>query len=150
MKRRYQRILLVNPNRYREPPVIPLGLEYLAHALRQRHFSVRLLDLCFTDHPLDDLTTEVQRFGPDAVCLSIRNVDSVLYPHTDYFLPQFKDQIRQVKALSPAPVIIGGSAMTADPEGIVRLLDADLAIVGDCREIIPLLLDELQGRAPGS
>jgi hypothetical protein len=27
------RVSLVNPNRYLEPPVIPLGLEYLAHYL---------------------------------------------------------------------------------------------------------------------
>ncbi|MDX1764267.1 MAG: cobalamin-dependent protein [bacterium] len=142
MKRRYQKILLVNPNRYREPPVIPLGLEYLAHTLRARHFSVRLLDLCFSHEPLVDLTAEVQGFDPDAVCLSIRNVDSVLYPDTDYFLPAFQDHIREVKALTRAPVIIGGSAMTADPEGIVNFLGADFGIVGPGEVTLPSILEE--------
>ncbi len=142
MKRRYQKILLVNPNRYREPPVIPLGLEYLAHALRELHFSVRLLDLCFSDQPLADLTAEIQKFGPDAICMTVRNVDSVLYPDTDYFLPEFKDHIREMKALSPAPVIIGGSAMTADPEGIVNFLGAGLGIVGPGEATLPSILEE--------
>jgi radical SAM superfamily enzyme YgiQ (UPF0313 family) len=160
MRKRCEKVLLVNPNRYREPPVIPLGLEYIYHALKSHNFQVSIADLCFLSDPGKELDQQIQRFQPDAVCITIRNVDSVLYPDTDYFLPEVKDYIRRIRNLTAVPIIIGGSALTADPEGILGFVKADLAVVGPGEETLPEILSDggnlngkgriIKGRSPES
>ncbi len=160
MKAEKQRVLLVNPNRYRHPPVMPLGLEYLAHALQQNAFEVKIADLCFSEEPRRDLAEAIRDFPPDAVGLTIRNVDSVLYPDTEFFLPHIKALIDQVRALSQAPVIVGGAAMPADPEGILQFVGADLAVLGPGEGTLPAILNAgipqpkqgtvIVGKAPAS
>lgn len=138
----FRKILFINPNRYAHPPVIPLALEYLVHALRRHEFEVRILDLCFSTDPQHDLTESVRDFNPDAFCLSIRNVDSVLFPDTEFFLPEIRDHIRLIRKLSAAPVIIGGAALSANPHGIADFLGADIAVTGPGEEILPRILSE--------
>ncbi len=140
MKPSGTRILLVNPNRYHHPPVIPLALEYLAHALQRESFDVEVLDLCFAEDPFGALEKTIDTFAPHAVGLTIRNVDSVLYPNPDYFLPEIREVILHLKRLTDASVIIGGSALPADPAGILQYVGADLAIVGPGEETLPALL----------
>ena len=87
MKQKNKKILIVNTNRYRHPPVLPLGIEYLVHSLSRHSFEVEILDLCFSDAPLKGLAYAINDIQPDAVCMTIRNLDSALFPGTDYFLP---------------------------------------------------------------
>ncbi len=136
------RILLINTNRYMDPPVIPLGIEYLVNSLMNQSFEVEVLDLCFAGNPIRDIEQSIKDFQPGAVCMSIRNVDSVLYPGTDYFLPEIRGYIQHVRTLSDAPVIIGGSAIPADPEGILTYVGADTAINGPGEETLPELLKD--------
>jgi hypothetical protein len=126
-----RKVLFVNTNRYRIPPVIPLGVEYLARSLRREGFEVLVLDLCFSDSPETDITGAIDDFAPEAVCLSVRNVDTVLWPDPEYFLPEVREYIAQTRRLTEAPVIIGGSALSADPEAILDYLGADVAVCGD-------------------
>jgi radical SAM superfamily enzyme YgiQ (UPF0313 family) len=133
-------ILFVNPNRFVSPPVIPIAIEYLVHALRQEGMEVEVLDLCFSDDPEADLRKTLSNQRPDVVCFTIRNHDSVLYPETEYFLPEIQRYIKNVKTLSDASVIIGGSALQTDPEGIMEFLGADLAITGPGERSLPAVL----------
>ncbi len=125
-----KRVLLINPNRCHHPPVIPIGLEYISHALKHAGHETRLLDLCFLDEPKKRVAHELTAFKPDAVCVTIRNVDTVLYPETVFFLPAIKDMIMEVRSLSDAPIITGGAGMGVDPEGIVSFLEADAGVIG--------------------
>ncbi|GAB4387426.1 MAG: B12-binding domain-containing radical SAM protein [Thermodesulfovibrionales bacterium] len=133
-------VLLVNPNRYRNPPVVPVGLEYIAHALREHGFEPRAVDLCFSEGPREELEAAIRDIGPMAVCFTVRNVDSVLYPGTEYFLPEIKGLVQAAKAATPAPVIIGGAGVGADPEGVLKLLGADAAVQGPGETSLPRLL----------
>ena len=142
MKSRKRKILFVNPNRYVNPPVIPLGIEYLTHSLESHGFEVAVLDLSFSGDPFFDLESSIRDIQPDAICMTIRNVDSVLYPDTDYFLPEIREYIRHIKTIKDLPVIIGGSAMPADPEGILNFLKADIAVEGPGEETLPVLLKQ--------
>ncbi|NOY54196.1 MAG: radical SAM protein [Deltaproteobacteria bacterium] len=137
------RILLINPNRYRFPPVIPLGLEYLAHALRKHSFEVRVLDLCFSTDPLRKLENKVRSYAPGVVGVTIRNLDSALYPDTEYFLPEIRELIGRIRRTGDLPVIIGGSALPADPEGIRNFVGADVAIVGPGEKTLPAILQDI-------
>ncbi len=124
------RVLLINPNQYHHPPVIPIGLEYISHALRQGGHEPRLLDLCFEGTTSTRIADEVASLRPDAVCITVRNLDSVLYPDTEYFLPAIKETVAEIRRHTDAPVICGGAAMGADPEGIRAFLGADAGVIG--------------------
>lgn len=136
-----KKILLINPNRYSAPPVIPVGIEYLDHSLRQHSFVTETLDLCFAENPASEIENKVSDFLPDAIGLSIRNIDSALYPDNEYFLPGIKQYIEQIKRITNAPVIIGGAALTADPQSILKFVGADIAVSGPGEKTLPLLLN---------
>jgi radical SAM superfamily enzyme YgiQ (UPF0313 family) len=133
-------VLFINPNRYRHPPTIPLGVEYLTHALTQSGVHACVLDLCFSEDPEGEITAALGDAAYDAVCLTVRNVDTVLYPDTEFFLPEIRDYIRLIKTLARCPVIIGGSALPADPEGILKFLGADIAVTGPGEAALPRLV----------
>jgi Radical SAM superfamily/B12 binding domain len=137
-----KKILFVNPNKYLTPPVIPIGIEYVAHVLREHGYGVEVIDLCFSQDPLKDIEKSINDSLPDAVCFTIRNIDSALYMNNEYFLPEIKGYIFHVKNLSDAPVIIGGAALPVDPPGILYFLGADIAIVGPGEQSLPLILND--------
>ena len=56
------KILLVSANRERLPdPVAPLGLAYVAAALRDAGHQVEIVDLCFSDDPETFLSRAIER-----------------------------------------------------------------------------------------
>ncbi len=123
-------VLLINPNRYKYPPVPPIGLEYLAGSLEQEGHSVEILDLCFSENIYEDIDNSLISFEPDIVGITVRNVDTVLYHTNEFFLDEIKDIIKYVKSKTGLKVIIGGSGLLTNPEGIFEYLEADFAIVG--------------------
>lgn len=134
------KLLLINPNRYMNPPVIPLGIEYLACGLENRSVDVAVLDLCFSNDPVGELDRAIDDLRPDAIGVTIRNLDSVLYPDTEFFLPEIRMYVQRVKERTERPVIIGGAALAADPEGILDFVGADIAVLGPGEETLPALL----------
>ena len=58
-------ILLINPIRFKTPPVAPLGLEYIAGCLLKEGHNVEIVDLCFSGNIYKDLEMSLKRFGPD-------------------------------------------------------------------------------------
>lgn len=135
-----QDILLINPNRYAHPPVMPIGLEYVGHGLTLRGFRPHLLDLCFSEAPQRDTAQTVRECRPAAVCVSIRNNDSVLYPDTEFFLPEIKDIISSVRQASDCPVIIGGAGLGVGAQEVLDFVGADFAVEGPGERTIPEVL----------
>jgi radical SAM superfamily enzyme YgiQ (UPF0313 family) len=134
-------VLFINPNRYQHPPVPPLAAEYLADALERKGVHCRLLDLCFSADPQRDISRAVEDASPDAVFMTIRNVDSVLWPGTEFFLPEIRSYVHAVRECSDAPVVIGGAGLKAAPEDILSFLGADIAVVGPGEGALDFLLD---------
>jgi len=122
-------ILLVNPNRFQNPPVIPIGLEYLLSALLKHGYNAEILDLCFSTSPEDDLKIALNEKSFDIVGFTIRNIDSAIYFNNKFFLPEFKPLIQLVKERN-IPVILGGSGFSGMPKEILRFLKADYGIIG--------------------
>jgi len=70
------KLLLVATNRMMTPfPVYPIGVDYVATALRDHH-EVRVMDLACDDADAT-LTASCRDWQPDFVGLSIRNIDNV-------------------------------------------------------------------------
>jgi radical SAM superfamily enzyme YgiQ (UPF0313 family) len=136
------RLLLVNPNRYRQPPTPPVGIEYLVAPLRRAGHDPHLLDLCFADDPAAALMQSVDELAPDLVGFTVRNVDTVLY-HTNQF---FLDQIAALTGVARAagiPVLIGGSGVATMPDAIRSYLGADCAVNGPAEAALPFMLNAL-------
>jgi radical SAM superfamily enzyme YgiQ (UPF0313 family) len=135
-------VLFINPNRYRHPPVLPLGIEYLMHALKAHDIPSNILDLCFSEGPEGSITKAYAEYKPSAICVTVRNIDSVLYPHPEFFLPEIRKHIDLIRRLTGAPVIIGGAGISADPEGIHKYLGADITVTGPAERTLPRLFLE--------
>ncbi len=85
------RVLLISPNVEMLPdPVAPLGLAFLCAALKSAGHEVQCLDLCFEENIEGALRKSVLDFSPEAIGLSLRNIDNVAYPESASYLPFFK------------------------------------------------------------
>lgn len=120
---------LVNPNRFLNPPVIPVGLEYIAHSLRQAGHDVDVIDLCFCVDPGSELTKRLRSRRPDAVFMSIRNADSAIRAEDNFYLDEHRI-FAQIVTQAGLPLIVGGSALPAMPDEIRNYLGADTAVNG--------------------
>lgn len=139
------RVLLVSANRERIPdPIFPLGLAYVAAATRAAGHRVAVADLCFGRHPLRDLKQQVRQFQPDVVGLSLRNVDNAAYPRTVDYLAGHRAVVETLRAITGAPVVLGGSGFSIMPEAYMRVLDGDWGIAGEAETSFVALLAALE------
>ncbi len=139
------RVLLVNSNRERAPqPAIPLGLCLVASSLASRDFQVRVLDLCFSPNPSRDLATAIGDWRPDAIGLSIRNLDNGDFLRPRSYVVDAATLALEIRSLSQAKLVIGGPAVSIVPAELLHALQADFAIAGDGEEALPALLQRVQ------
>ena len=134
------RILLINPNNMKSPPVIPIGLEYLATALEKHNHDVNIFDLCFVSSPISELKNILEKETYDILGFTIRNVDSCIYFNNEYYLPEFKKLIECVKKYE-IPVVLGGAGFSAMPNEILEYLQADYGIIGPSEKAFPKFLE---------
>ncbi len=134
-------ILLVSMNRLDVPfPVYPLGLDYVAGALPERH-RARILDLCTcpvgAEEPL--LLEAMRDFTPGAVGLSIRNIDNTDVAELKSFLLDMRAAVDAIRRVTSAPIILGGAGYTLFPGELLRELGADYGVVGEGERLGQLL-----------
>jgi radical SAM superfamily enzyme YgiQ (UPF0313 family) len=140
-------LLLINPNTYQSPAVIPVGLEYLATAVRKAGHHADILDLCFILDPLAEIRQsitagQITRTRYDLVGVSIRNVDTVLYQNNEWFLGKIRDLVLALKQTG-IPVVVGGTGLLAAPEAMLKFVGADYAIVGPAEGALVQLMADL-------
>jgi len=123
------KILLINPNTYRSPPVLPIGLEYLMIALKKHNHHCDILDLTFIEKPLEKLMDSLNNKTYDIIGFSIRNIDSCLFFNNEFFLNEFKGMIECIKNYN-TPIVLGGSGFSASPDEILDYLNGDFGIIG--------------------
>lgn len=136
------RVLLVSANTLREPyPVYPLGLDYVAAAVAGKH-DVRIADLnVWADET--PLFETIDRFSPDIIGISLRNVDNTDTTDPQGFIRHQRRLIDRIRACTRAPIVLGGSGFTLFPAEIMAALAADYGIVGE-GERLALLLDAIE------
>ncbi|MBD3352739.1 MAG: radical SAM protein [Candidatus Lokiarchaeota archaeon] len=139
------KVLLVNPNRFQKPPVIPLGLEYLFISLKEKNYEVEILDLCFCDDPLAEIQNLLNKQNYDLIGITIRNVDSVLFYNNEYFLSKIK-KIVDITKIFQIPIVLGGIGYSIAPKKILKYLKADFGIIGPGERAIVKLLEDIENR----
>jgi radical SAM superfamily enzyme YgiQ (UPF0313 family) len=137
------KLLLISANRERDPyPVFPIGLACLAGPLAAAGHALKVLDLCFEPDPASAISGTLDQYQPDAVIISLRNLDNVTWPGTRSYL----DGLRDIVALcrTRTVTIIGGSGFSLMPVEILATVGADYGVTGEGEILLPLLLECLQ------
>jgi radical SAM superfamily enzyme YgiQ (UPF0313 family) len=140
-------VLLISANKLIEPyPVYPLGLDYVIGAIQEAH-AVEVLDMNTLDEE-GQLGDAIRRANPDVIGIALRNVDNTDSSDPREFITAYQRIVSQVRAVSTAPIVLGGSGLTLFPKEIMAALDADYGVLGE-GERLTLLLEALEkGQAP--
>ncbi len=143
------RVLLVSANRRGLPEAVPpIGLAFLAGALRPSGTEVRVLDLLLEADPDAAIDAALSGFRPGVVGLSIRNLDDTSWPASRSFLPEAVAVSRRIREAG-VPVVLGGPAVSIAPEALLHRLDLDVAVKGEGEGVFPALVEALAaGREP--
>ena len=136
------RVLLVNLNSYDQPyPVYPLGQAYIDGALRQAGHVTEIWDARM---PVEALERCVARFRPEFIGLSLRNIDNVQCHNPKSFMQDLADFSRRLRAVSAAPLVLGGSGYSVFPREILALGGVDYGIHGAGERALPQLVAALR------
>jgi len=140
-------IALINVNTCANPyPVFPLGLAHLAATLNAAGYHAQILDVAVEG---GDLENKLRLCAPDAVGLSLRNIDDLQFENTALFTPALSAIMRRVRTVTQAPVILGGSGYSLFPGRLLEITGADFGITGEAECSLPLLLDSIRsGSSP--
>jgi radical SAM superfamily enzyme YgiQ (UPF0313 family) len=142
------RVLLVSANQERSPdPVAPLGVCYVATATAGAGHDVAVLDLCFRPDVEAAITEAVAALRPEVIGISLRNVDNCAAPDTISYLPHYRRVVGACRAVSEAPIVLGGSAFTTMPAYYLPTLGVPYGVVGEGEATFPALLDRLAAGA---
>ncbi len=138
------RFLIIAANLCTDPyPVYPLGMSVIAAAAERAGHTVRQFDL-LANGP-ENLKETIAVFRPEAIGISIRNLDTVNSRNTepDLLRPAF-DTIALCRSCSSAPILLGGPGFSLLPEEILERSGADFGIVGEGEKMVTSLLSELE------
>ncbi|HEX9219082.1 MAG TPA: radical SAM protein [Gemmatimonadaceae bacterium] len=143
------RVLLVSTNRERQPyPVVPNGLACVASALDAAGHSVEFLDLCFAKNAVASARAAANRFRPDVIGVSVRNIDNSDAIALRHYTPEAREVLHALREAAPsAKVVAGGAAFGVAPEALFRDLAVDYAVAGDGERASVALIDALSSVA---
>ena len=132
--------------------VYPLGMAVVAASAQQQGHAVNLYDYLMHGQNDDHLIQSAKDFGPDYICISIRNLDEEIdssgcIDNTKNFL-MLANRIKTLKKGTAAAVILGGAAVSLAPETLLNLTGADYAVVGEGEKALCGLISNLQKSEP--
>jgi len=138
------RVLLISANREEiNMRVLPLGLACVAASTKKAGHDVELLDLMEEETPEESIQQIINTFNPQAIGVSIRNIDDQKMELARFLLARTKEIVSLCRQLSPAPVVLGGAGFSIFPDQTLEYLEADMGIQGEGEGVFPLLLDRL-------
>ncbi len=138
------RVLLVSANTETlSMPTLPMGLGFVAAAAEKAGHQVRFLDLMVEDDPDAALARAIAESSPEAIGVSVRNVDDQESDEPRFLLEAARFVVSQCKALSDVPVIVGGAGYSMYPEYALEFLGADMGIQGEGEGPFVALLEKL-------
>jgi radical SAM superfamily enzyme YgiQ (UPF0313 family) len=124
-------------------PVYPLGAAMVGTALRRAGHDVRWFDALRHAAPAVALAAAIDANAPEAVLLSIRNIDNAAFPATSRHFEEHLELARAVRERTGAPLVLGGSAFSLAPEAFLAYLGADAGVAGEGEAALVDLLARL-------
>lgn len=128
------------------PSVYPVGLACLAAALPAH--TVACFDPNVAADPLGELASRIADFRPDAVGVSLRNIDSTNTRLSVSYLPPFAAVLETVRRAFAGPLIVGGSGFSMFAEAVMARYPAiDYGVYLEGERTFAALLAALAGSA---
>ncbi len=145
------RVLLISGNReaFGVMTPLPLGLACVAAATAKAGFEVRFLDLLSTPDGKSATQDAIRTLQPDVIGVSVRNIDDQTMSTPRFLLEPLKEVVDLCRALSRAPIVLGGAGFSIFPESTLRYLGADMGIQGEGEMTFPALLSWLENGRHG-
>lgn len=140
-----KKLLLVSANQYTIPcPVYPLGISYLGTYLKERSpdFDIQLFDFMMSSKA--DFVDCLQKYQPDYVGISLRNIDDVNLYQKASFISFYGSVIATTRMFSCGKIIIGGPGYSIYPRIIFEYLKPDFGIYGEGEDSLWKLLTALE------
>jgi radical SAM superfamily enzyme YgiQ (UPF0313 family) len=142
-------VLLISANTEKIPdPVYPIGAACVADAARRAGHDISAVDLCFVSEVEDTLRVAVEETRPDAVGISLRNLDSSAFPQNTSYIDDYARIMAALRSLTDAPIVLGGAGFTVMPTTVLEHLKGDVGVVGEGEQLFPWVLERLAGGAP--
>ena len=138
-------LTLINTNRM-QPPIAPIGLDYVAGAVRAAGHKVEVVDLNLSEDPDAALADHFRRCEPELVGLSFRNADDCFWPSGESFVPVLQRDIAAVRRHTAAPIVLGGVGYSIFHQSLLVRTGAEFGIWGDGEAATVALLEEIRGR----
>lgn len=138
------RVLLINSNLKDDILAAPpIGLCYVASAAEVAGHEVRVLDLCFKRRITEELEQAINGFSPQVIGVSLRNLDNANMVRPIFYLPSALQIVEKIRTLTAAPLVLGGSGASLDPQGVLEFLHGDYLIVSEGEKSFVALLEAL-------
>ncbi|MBN1424025.1 cobalamin-dependent protein [Candidatus Fermentibacteria bacterium] len=140
------RVLLVQTNTLLdEPPIFPLGLAYLATALRTAGHHVCGYDRNLGIGDSAALCRALGTVRPDVVGVSIRNIKNARPGMHLSTIDEHRSVLREIRSHAPeARIVVGGSGFSLYATELMQAIpEIDLGVFGEGEESFPALLDAL-------
>ncbi len=123
---------------------LPLGLALVAAAAERAGHEVELLDLMRADNARGRTAEAVRRFQPEAVGISVRNIDDQNMLKPRFLLEQARAVVDACRENSSAPLILGGAGYSIFPKAALDFLGADMGVQGEGEWAFAEILRRLQ------
>ncbi len=125
-------ILLISANTEKiNMPTLPMGLGFVAAAVKRAGHRVHFLDLMGIEKPEKMAENTLKTFRADVIGISIRNVDDQISASPRFLIKEAADLVTLCKKLSSAPIVLGGAGYSLFPQAMLEYLDADMGIQGE-------------------
>lgn len=121
--------------------VYPIGIVLLASHLQGHGHEVSILDMNLEQDPFGALKEKLLTFQPEAIGLSLRNIDP-LGNKTSSLVSPFIVTVRFIASVLPqAWLIVGGTGFSLFPKRLMlEIPELDYGIIGEAEESFPALL----------
>jgi radical SAM superfamily enzyme YgiQ (UPF0313 family) len=139
------KVLLISANAEKiNMTTLPLGLACVAAATRKSGHDVAMVDLLMEKNNQSLLKESIERYRPDIIGISVRNIDDQNMEKPRFLLNQAKEIVSACRSLSRAKIVLGGAGYSIFPERALSFLGADMGIQGEGEEAFPALIKRLE------
>lgn len=156
-------LLLLNASNYPRVPVYPYAFVQVSEVARRHGLRVASVDLLGLDGDAQRarVAAALRAHRPRAVGVHLRQLDSLFVEEYRGYdardgAPAFRPVeatarlVDQVRALTDAPVLLGGHGFTSSPRAVFARVRPDLGVVGEPDGLFARFDDALAGRDLGA
>jgi lipid biosynthesis B12-binding/radical SAM protein len=131
------KVFLISSNIANTPySVYPLGLSMIAASLKNAGHCVEQFDFLAAGRSIEALTRAIGEFKPEVIGISIRNIDNVNLLNEQRYIDTVKNIVTEIRQVSSAKIILGGSGFSIMPETILAKVGADYGIIGEGESLV--------------